>query len=215
MKSEFWRDFGSEYRAHRQIWELFTDGPERKRDFLYRQETFGSMPTFYAVSERKPVNRGGLWHIESKTYDPVLREGQRLAFDLRANPIRTKCDAEGKHHRHDVVMEVKRKLKQQDPPRTSRPSEPEIVQQAGFVWLATRAELQGFEIKAGEVRADGYRQQRFFKLGKSKPIQFSTIDYTGLLTVTDPEAFLKMLFTGIGPAKGFGCGMVMVRPAGR
>jgi len=214
-KSEFWRNFGSEYQAHRQIWELFTDGPERKRDFLYRQETFGSMPTFYTVSERKPVNRGDLWHIDPKKYDPVLWEGQRLAFVLRANPIRTKRDEEGRHKRHDVVMDVKMRLKQQDQPRASWPPEPEIVQQAGFAWLAARGELCGFEVRAGEVRADGYRQQRFFKQGKSKPIRFSTIDYTGLLTVIEPEAFLNVLFTGIGSAKGFGCGMMMVRPMGR
>jgi|BioPla2DNA2_1021312.scaffolds.fasta_scaffold05578_8 CRISPR system Cascade subunit CasE len=214
-KSEFWRNFGSEYQAHRQIWELFTDGPDRKRDFLYRQETFGSMPTFYAVSEREPVNRGGLWHIESKIYEPVLREGQRLAFVLRANPIRTKCDEKGRHKRHDVVMDVKTRLKQQGRPRASWPLEPEIVQRAGFAWLATRGEQCGFDVRDGEVRADGYRQQRFFKQGKSKPIQFSTIDYTGLLTVIEPEAFLVALFNGIGPAKGFGCGMMMVRPTGR
>lgn len=214
-KSEFWRNFGSEYQAHRQIWELFTDSPERERDFLYRQETFGSMPTFYAVSEREPVNRGGLWHIESKTYDPVLRQGQRLAFVLRANPVRTKCDEKGLHHRHDVVMEVKTRLKKQDPSGMSWPPEPEIVQQTGFAWLATRGERCGFEVGDGEIRADGYRQQRFFKQRKSKPIQISTIDYTGLLTVTDADAFRKTLFSGIGPAKGFGCGMMMVRPAGR
>ncbi len=214
-RSDFWRNFGSEYQAHRQIWELFTDGPERKRDFLYRQETFGSMPVFYSVSERKPVNRGNLWDIEPKIYEPVLREGQRLAFVLRANPVRTKRDEEGRHKRHDVVMDVKMQLKQQGRPRASWPPEPEIVQRVGFAWLAARGERSGFEIRDGEVRADGYRQQRLFKQGKSKPIRFSTIDYTGLLTVIEPEAFLKVLFTGIGPAKGFGCGMMMVRPTGR
>ena len=214
-KSEFWQCFGSEYQAHRQVWELFTDGPDRERDFLYRQETFGNMPMFHAVSERKPANRGGLWDIEPKIYEPILREGQRLAFVLRANPIRTKRDEEGRHKRHDVVMDIKKRLKQQGLSRASWPLEPEIVQQAGFAWLAMRGEQCGFDIRDGEVRADGYRQQRFFKQGKNEPVRFSTIDYTGLLTVIEPEAFLKVLYTGIGPAKGFGCGMMMVRPATR
>ncbi|MEA2080768.1 MAG: type I-E CRISPR-associated protein Cas6/Cse3/CasE [Pseudomonadota bacterium] len=46
-----------------------------------------------------------------------------------------------------------------------------------------------------------------------KEINFSTLDYSGLLTVTDPELFKAALFQGIGPAKAFGCGLLLVRPA--
>jgi len=214
-KREFWQMMGSEYQAHHMVWDLFTDGPDRERDFLYRVEDIGGLPTIYAVGRREPVNRGGMWTIETKSYDPILSRGQRLAFVLRANPVRTKCDEKGKHHRHDVVMEAKTLLKQQGRPREEWPPEPEIVGQAGFAWLATRGEANGFTVAEGNVRADGYTQRRFRKRKGRHDISLSTIDYTGILTVADPEKFKATLYTGIGPAKGFGCGMMMVRRAGR
>ena len=39
----------------------------------------------------------------------------------------------------------------------------------------------------------------------------STLDFSGLLTVTAPEKFLSALYGGIGPAKGFGCGLLLVK----
>lgn len=213
-QSEFWRKFGSEYQTHHLIWELFTDAPERERDFLYRREDASGMPVFYTVSERLPVNRGRLWSIDSKDYDPKLITGQRLGFVLRANPIRTKRDDNGKHHRHDVVMEAKTILKTEGLPRERWPSEAEIVQQTGFAWLAMRGERCGFSVREGEVRADGYQQMEFFKQKNVKPVRISTIDFQGVLAVENPELFKQALFDGIGPAKGFGCGMMMVRPIG-
>ena len=43
------------------------------------------------------------------------------------------------------------------------------------------------------------------------PICFSTLDFSGLLTVADPEKFLSTLYGGIGPAKGFGCGLLLIK----
>ncbi|MCI5220551.1 MAG: type I-E CRISPR-associated protein Cas6/Cse3/CasE, partial [Candidatus Electrothrix sp. LOE2] len=42
-------------------------------------------------------------------------------------------------------------------------------------------------------------------------IQFSLLDLSDRLTVTDPNVFTRALFRGIGPAKGFGCGLLLVR----
>lgn len=107
-------------------------------------------------------------------------------------------------------MEAKTLLKQR---QAEHPMESEIVQQAGFVWLAMKGEANGFSIREGEVRADGYSQHRFTKPKGKHSVTISTIEFTGLLTVTDPESFIQTLFQGLGPAKGFGCGLMMVRPA--
>lgn len=201
------------YEAHSLVWDLFSDGPDRERDFLYRQEAHEGLPAFYTLSKRRPADRNGTWIVESKEFAPHLRAGQRLGFMLRANPIRSSWDQEkGKHHRHDVVMAAKRRLKETEPDRTRWPAEADLVQEAGLAWLAQRAERCGFTFASGEVLADGYRQQVFKKTQVARPIQISTIDYTGTLTVTEPEAFLGALQGGIGPAKGFGCGLLLVRP---
>lgn len=163
------------------------------------------------MAERIPKNMEEVWQIESKLYEPILCAGQRLSFSLCANPIRTKRDENKKQHRHDVVMNAKNQLKQEGVPRGIWPSEAEIVQEQGFEWLARKGEQYGFIVGEHEVRADGYHQERFYKAKGKHQVNISTIDFTGLLTVTDPERFKDALYSGIGPAKGFGCGLLMVR----
>jgi CRISPR system Cascade subunit CasE len=38
-----------------------------------------------------------------------------------------------------------------------------------------------------------------------------TVRYDGLLRITDPDAFRETLIRGIGPAKAFGCGLMLVK----
>ncbi|WP_321507317.1 type I-E CRISPR-associated protein Cas6/Cse3/CasE [uncultured Methanoregula sp.] len=207
-KKEFWEHVDSAYHMHSLVWDLFTDGPERKRDFIYRQDAVHGLPAFFCVSDRVPNDRKGIWIVEPKPYAPVVKKDQVFSFVLRANPIRAKRDEEHKQHRHDVVMEAKTHLKEK---QDVLPREADIVQEAGFVWLAQKGEANGFSIRDEDIRADGYLQHRFKKAKRNHEIMISTIDFTGLLTVTDPDAFIRALFTGIGPSKGFGCGMMMIK----
>lgn len=216
---EFWKVFRNPYTLHQSIWQLFSDGADRKRDFLYRLDYEGKHPLIYAVSCREPWLNSELWHIESKPYEPKIKDGMQLAFMLRVNPIRAKRDEKGKQHRHDVVMETKTRLREQGIQRVphDRGDEPNslaaIVQEEGSNWLLARTENCGFNINPGHIRVDGYQQHRVFKGKANKPITFSTLDINGILTVTDPGRFTEALFKGIGPAKGFGCGMLMIRRA--
>jgi CRISPR system Cascade subunit CasE len=34
----FWKRFTSDYSIHKLVWSWFADSPDRRRDFLYRQE---------------------------------------------------------------------------------------------------------------------------------------------------------------------------------
>jgi len=207
----FWRSLEDIYKIHRQLWSLFADSDERKRDFLYRcEEKLGGV-VFFVVSDREPRDTRGLWQIESKTYQPQLNTGQRLAFVLRANPIRSKKDADRRQHHHDVIMEAKIRLKQAGQSEGNKLPENEIVQEEGYRWLATRAMQYGFSVNESEVRIDGYRQHRFLKPKGSHQVRFSTVEITGVLTVADPERFREALNKGVGPAKGFGCGLMLVR----
>jgi CRISPR system Cascade subunit CasE len=201
---KFWSAFRSAYSLHQAIWELFGDRADRERDFLYHVKEAGGPPVIYALSMRLPVDHNGMWDLETKKFDPKLNAGMHLGFLLRANPVRTR---EGK--RHDVVMEEKHKLKIQKMPRADWPLEAELVQDAGAKWLDARVEKAGFRIH--NVRADGYRQHQFFKSGAGRPVCISTIDFTGVLEVTEPACFRDALSGGFGPAKGFGCGMMLVR----
>lgn len=198
------------YKTHQLVWSLFGDHPDRQRDFIYRHETTNGWPTFYVVSRREPLDHKGLWDIISKKYTPQLRGGQHLNFSLRVNPIRSRRDENGKQHRHDVIMEAKTNAKKTGVSFML----PDLIQKNGMQWLDERATLYGFSILPAAIRIDGYQQHKLFKGRGSKPISYSTVDINGILTVTDPALFVeKTLYQGVGPAKGFGCGLMMVKRA--
>lgn len=202
---------GDGYQAHRLIWNLYADTKERKRDFLYRQEGDGIWPFFYAVSERFPIDKTGTWQIDSKSYSPKLSKGQPLSFVIRVNPIRAKRDEQNKLHRHDIVMDAKTHAKQQGNRFGGDKSLADLIQEEGAKWLDARSERYGFSIDHSHIRADGYRQHVVYKRKATSPIRLSSLDIGGVLTVIEPDLFVKTLHTGIGPAKGFGCGLMLVK----
>lgn len=208
--SDPWEIFQSPYTLHQSIWEMFSDNVDRKRDFIYRLDKQGIRPVVYAVSSRLPDQGSEVWNVESKPYSPKIKQGTRLSFMLRANPVVSKRDENNKQHRHDVVMEFKSCLKAKKLPKREMPTMTAIAQEAGRNWLAARAEANGFFVQSDDIRADGYRQERFAKRG-GRQIRYSTLDFLGQLTVTEPDIFLDKLFKGIGPAKGFGCGLMLVK----
>lgn len=223
------------YKLHKMVWDIFSDGPDRKRDFLYRFEKINGLPTYYTVSEREPNDPTGLWEINTKPYAPTLSQGDRLAFKLRANPIksskqeRTAEELEAwqksradrglkqkrwteKAIRHDVVMEAKTRIDFKNLPEEKRPHVATLIQDAGLEWLKSRENEYGFSVVLSGTRADGYCQHRLFKGKSAKPVTFSTLEFDGVLTVTEPDVFVeKCLLSGIGPAKGFGCGLMLIR----
>lgn len=61
--------------------------------------------------------------------------------------------------------------------------------------------------------ADGYRRHQSYKRSQKNPIRYSTLDLQGTLTVTNSEKLRAALLRGIGAAKAFGCGLLLVRRA--
>jgi len=200
------------YREHQHLWRLFDADADAERDFLFRREQPASgFPRFYLLSGRQPRHSNNIWQIDTKDYRPVIHSGQQLAFSLRVNPIITRRDAQGRQCRHDVVMDLKRRTDFKTSPVNERPSLNVLVQQAGLEWLQSRAEQHGFSFVPEQIHVDGYHQHRVAKKSEQKLIRYSTLDFTGLLTVTEVERFQQALIQGIGPAKAFGCGLLLVR----
>lgn len=198
-----------DYYHHQFVWQLFKGVEER--DFLYRREDAGNWPRYYTVSARQPCNCDDLWSVETKPYAPKIYSGLRLAFSLRVNPVVTRKTDNGKRARHDVVMDRKRQLSFKTLSKDDRPALQEVIRDAGLTWLKQRATKHGFVFEEGVMTIDGYEQHKCVKRNGNRPISFSTLDLGGMLIVTDKHAFEKTLFSGIGPAKGMGCGMLLVR----
>lgn len=200
------------YREHQVLWKLFDSDPDASRDFLYRQTMEHGRIKYYVLSERIPVDHSGIWMIDqAKPYAPKLNAGQRLAFTLRANPVITVTSPEGKKQRHDVVMHEKKRIDFDRMPKHERPTVQHLIQSSCIDWLQARSEANGFEIESEQVIVDAYRQHESFSKQQKKSVRYSTVDFQGLLTVTDAAKFNETLLKGIGKSKAFGCGLLLVK----
>lgn len=196
---------GGQYRIHQALWNLFEPDPDAVRDFLYRQDGQADELAFLVLSQRKPGSDNGLWQTQIKHYAPKLQTGQRLAFSIRLNPVVKRRDDAGRQHRHDLVMDFKKN--QPD----SAETQAERVQLAARQWLVARQSQYGFELAEETVIGEGYRQWKLGGKGDKK-IRFSSIDCSGRLSISDIGKFESALKLGMGPAKAFGCGLLLIRP---
>jgi len=204
------------YAEHQWLWRFLPAPPGTVRSFLFRRRDVDGLPRFYVVSDREPVAPSAHWQVTSKPYAPAMAVGDLLAFDLRANPVVTSRNAAGKPVRHDVVMQEKTRLLKErglarwtDWTTPDRPAPPDLIHRTGTAWLQARCQKLGFALnEEAALRVEGYEQHR----GKGGALRVSTLDFSGRLRVVDPVALQKTLFTGIGHAKAFGCGLLLVRP---
>jgi CRISPR system Cascade subunit CasE len=189
--------------SHRLVWSLFADAPERRRDFLWREEAPGR---FMALSARPPVDPHGLFDLEFKPFEAVLTAGNRLGFSLRVNPVVSRQETRNERgKRHDVVMDALR-----DVPAAERASRrPAAIVSAGRSWLARQGEVNGF-VPDGETAVDGYDQVRIPRAA-GKPAVFGVLDLSGVLEVTNPSRFLARVAAGFGAARAYGCGLMLIR----
>ena len=198
---------GDGYKTHQALWSLFDDDPDAERDFLFRRDDLFQGVRYFVVSQRQPNDKTGLWQIETKPYSPQIHAGQTLAFNLRVNPVVKRKGEDGKSRRHDVVMDAKRRTKREGAEKKKHVLE--IAQEEGATWLMRRAACHGFAVNEESIRAEAYHQHKSFK--KNKNISYSTLDVSGVLVVDNPGLFAESLTKGVGPAKAFGCGLMLVR----
>ena len=200
------------YGQHQALWKLFDMASEERTvrtEFLFRTEQQKGLPVFFVLSRRQPQDHVGLWRIESKPYRPDIRPGDSLAFKLRANPtVARPGESGGKSRRHDVVMDTKKRMDWKGLAENERPTLAHLAYEAGGCWLRNREERLGCNFQNNALRVDGYRTWR---TRRRKNVELSTLDFEGILAVNDQQRFLDAILLGIGPAKAFGCGLMLVR----
>ena len=193
------------YAIHQWLWQLFPN--QEKRCFLFREERIGKGYQYYLLSEIAPLTNHELFLVETKPYQPKLTVGMKLIFSLRANPVVFK---NGK--RSDVMMNAKYLAKQQ-----GLDNEIKIRQnEAAINWLIKQSESRGFSLSTTDGQqldctVIKYTQEQFIKKSNFKPITYSSVDYQGVLTVTDVDLFLNTIYQGVGKSKGFGCGLFLLK----
>ncbi len=183
------------YETHRALWKLFHEDADANRDFLFH---VGQSDRNYAEiimqSSRKPEKSANATKIiASKEYNPIFLAGYRLRFLLIANPIKMIHDEGERKNANGEIKKCRVPLIREDD------------QRAWFERkLGAAASLETLIVDP--VSSIKFRKAREDRAGKIQPVSFQ-----GILRVEDAEAMTALLKAGIGPAKAFGCRLMLVR----
>ncbi len=86
----------------------------------------------------------------------------------------------------------------------------QVQDQALYDWLANRGVRNGYQLSISHgLECTGYQWNALAE--KSREAGFASVDYEGVLNVTEPDLLTPMLLNGLGKARAFGCGLMMVR----
>jgi CRISPR system Cascade subunit CasE len=142
-------------------------------------------------SRRAPEAASELIVVGTREFQPQPVSGQRLAFLLTANPVKT-------------IMDTQRDAKPDK--RSEKCRVPLIKEEDQRQWIARKLASAG-EIEAASILP--HAPIHFRKSNRGGKLAIVTFD--GVMRVREPIALTSLLENGIGPAKGFGCGLLLVR----
>ncbi len=137
---------------------------------------------------------------ERPAVPPDARQGEHFRFLLQANPTRKV---------HALLPDSKRK---ESLTGNGRRVPVPTTDEAFRAWLDKHADRAGFRVVSLASVQPGY----VYVNKTQKPdigIRLRSVRYEGVLEVTDPCEFGKAWAAGIGPAKGFGFGLLSLAPA--
>lgn len=196
-----WEFARNSYNLHRQLWRLFPGEPretrrhgeESRQGFLFRVEENqpGRVARLLVQSARPPEKASDVTLVCAREFNPAPQAGQRLAFVITVNPIKTIADTEvgAKPDKKSAKCRV-----------------PLIREEEQRAWLERK--LRGAAvIEAAVVQP---HPPLYFRKG-NRAGKFVTVTFEGVIRVQEPALMISLLKNGIGPAKAFGCGLMLVR----
>lgn len=88
------------------------------------------------------------------------------------------------------------------------------VEAAVQAWWQAQGQRLGFEVAcdgAGQPMLESVAYQKHHLPEKAQKAGFNSLDLSGEIIVSDVAKFESLLQRGIGPAKAFGCGLMLIR----
>jgi len=186
------------YALHQVAWQTFPGLDDQPRAFLSRLDSAPDGYTLLLLSRAHRPERLAwcpetCWQVKPIT--PAFLQRRYYRFDLRANPTRNvvKLDATGKPTKNGRRKPITRLDEQTD-------------------WLQRKAMDSGFTIvEAPEI---GFCQDQVFRKRSGHGVH-TGVRFRGVLEVTNWQRFEEAFYKGIGSAKGFGFGMLLLQPIQR
>ena len=220
IDAEIARDEGiwDNYAWHKRLWEdCFPDVPNAKRDFLTRIDQLEGAFRIWILATREPV-RPRWCRPESFALNEIAASfltHRYYAFDLRANPIKTIVQ---RGPNGETLMRPNGK-------RKSGKRVPLVKPEELRAWLIHKGEVRcrdqatcqdvpgGFRIVEDKVKPleiSPMVESHFRKKGQAS--YHGGVQFRGILEVTDPVRFIETYQAGIGSAKSFGFGLLLLAP---
>jgi CRISPR system Cascade subunit CasE len=173
------------YEIHRHLWRLFPGMSEDKRSFLYR--------IFYG-KDNEPLRI-----LMQSFYEPSTSETMKGCVVLRKKEFDPIAKENDWFHFTLCANPVKCLIKE-------RCRVPLIDEGQLITWLQKK--LDG---AASLNNAEIINKRNLYFRKNSKAGKIVTVTFEGLLRVSDPVHMKALLESGIGPAKAFGCGLMLMR----
>jgi CRISPR system Cascade subunit CasE len=209
------------YVWHKKLWECYPNMPEAKRDFLTRIDQLEGAYRLWVLAKKKPVRPQ--WcppdGFALKEIAPSFLTHRYYAFDLRTNPLKT------------IVQRGPNgeTLFRPDGKRKHGKRIPLVTQEELRAWLVRKGSVRcrhedtgldvpgGFRIVQGkplEIRpmVESHFRKKDKKTGKEHAAYHGGVQFRGTLEVIDQEPFIETYQAGIGSAKGFGFGLLLLAP---
>ena len=195
------------YAWHQKIWLCFPGREEAARDFLTRLDPQDGHFRLLLLSalppQRPPWCPTDSWR--SKPVPEDFLAAPAFRFSLVANPtqklvVRDETGNKKKNGRRIPIVH-------RDDTEAVKTGK---VQQGLLSWLARKGEAHGYTFNPDEVRTIP-RSRHYFIKGGSVGLH-TGVEFQGLLRVTNPDKFRHAFTQGIGSAKAFGFGMLVLDP---
>lgn len=197
------------YAWHKKAWTMFEHHPELKErnnkpekdkkptPFLSRYSKKTNHAELLLVSQYRPLKPEwcGSEQWQLIEIDESYLSQPSYFFDLYANPTRSvkKPDGNGGFTKNGRRLTLMDKPSQRD-------------------WLSRKGSNHGFQLAENiPLQIEKPVNHRFNRKG-DKGLHIG-VRFQGALHVTDREVFRKAFREGIGTAKGFGFGLLMIKPA--
>lgn len=196
VMSGFGPQVGNTAGPGRVLWRVDFDEPGQP--LLYVQSA--GQPDLPALASAVGAADAG----RSRSLDPLwdrLVEGTTLSFRLTANPSRTLTGAG-----------------QRDPERWRGKRVPHLTPAGQVEWLLRKGASSGFTVPTNRLGApEAAVIGRRVAHARRGPADVSVyqVTYAGRLRIDDPTRFRQAVTAGIGPAKGYGCGLISLARSAR
>ncbi len=184
------------YAWHKKLWEAFPNLPEANRDFLTRVDVTAEGFRAYILSQKQPMRPSWCqeegWAVK-QIPETFLGNGY-FRFDIKANP--TKCIPIGNEAEKFKKRGKRYAIVSADEQKT---------------WFKRKAEQNGFQLLEDyPFQIEQVQPSHFHKQGHSG--FHLAVRFLGVLSVVDKDKFGAAFRNGIGRAKAFGFGMLLLQP---